>query len=1183
MAGGFLPGPLSLSNQNDGRITMRVLYGLLAALLAAATAAAQVGGSGTIQGTVTDPSGAVVAGATVIASNVETGVETSRKTTEAGFFVLSPLQAGEYTVTVKAEGFQTLTQQHVVVVALGTIGLNPKLQVGTATQSITVEAAPPQLHTDDATLGSSMENQLYSALPLLMNGVPRDPTQFVGLVPGVNNASTQAAGPSTAAFNGGQTYQNEVYLEGLPLTSAGTQGDTRYLAFAVSVDAVDQFQVETNGAKAQYEGQGVENYVLKSGTNGFHGAAFEYFRNTDLDARGFFPATKPADHQNEFGGLLGGPIKKNKVFFFTNYDGYRYASGSTPILQSIPTAAERTGDFSGLPATQVIYDPASQTCAGAICTRTPFSGNVIPPNKISSISQSLASYLPATTNTNIQNNYLSILPIQLSTWNTTAKVDASLSDRHRLFGFFAGGHYATNFTGSLNQAGAGVLPEPYTQGRIVEEDVKMAQLHDTFTIKPTLLNQFSYSVNRIWIPLQNPTTDGAYPQKAGIKGLPPGVVQLTFPDINFSGTNSPGGWQGTNAHFFNEAANTFTAQDNLMWIKGSHSLVFGFQYQALQDNENFALVASFNFANTQTAGYNSSGTLVSTTGNAYASYLLGAVSSSGINQNAIGETGGRYKTYAAYIQDDWKVSQRLTLNVGLRWDLFGTFSEVNNLMSFFNPNLANPAAGGHLGALQFAGDGADSCHCRTPVNNHYKNLGPRVGAAYRLDDKTVLRAGFAIMYVHAGGVGGRTNSRQGLSQLGYTGTNNSTSAGNNAPAYYWDNGVPAFLQPPPFLDPTYGTGFITANPTGAQTVTYGDPQLGGKPPYYENWNFGIQRALTGNMTAGVAYSASMGKFLPGAGPGGASVNIAPLQYLALGSLLTATANTANIAAAQAIIPGIALPFSNYSGTIGQMLRPFPQYGTISDPWANLGQSNYQALQATFNRRFTKGLTANAGYTFSKQLDNLLGTPRNPFNDSLEKARGAIDHTNVFAGSFAYQLPFGAGRGLNPGNAAARALISGWTVSGVVTFTTGSPLSVTGTGCNAGGILGTCFPNYNPAFSGNIHINGNYGDGNVLGSSPTSYLDRTAFVDPAPYTVGNLPRTAVYGLVAPHNADVDLSVRREFTIREKVKLAVQADAFNVNNAVHFGAPGTNPDQASFGTLTSQANQPRKLQLNARITF
>jgi len=370
-----------------------------------------------------------------------------------------------------------------------------------------------------------------------------------------------------------------------------------------------------------------------------------------------------------------------------------------------------------------------------------------------------------------------------------------------------------------------------------------------------------------------------------------------------------------------------------------------------------------------------------------------------------------------------------------------------------------------------------------------------------------------------------------------------------------------------------------------QNPTYGDPNLGGKPPYYENWNFGIQRSLTPNMTLGVAYTASLGKYLPGPDNGtSALLNATPLQYVALGSLLTATANAANIAKAQAIFPNIAMPFSNYVGTIGQMLRPFPQYGSISSPWFDVGQSNYQGVQATFNRRFAKGLTFTGGYTFSKELDNLLGSPRNPFDYELEKSRGGIDHRHVFMGTVSYQLPFGAGRSLNPGNAVASALISHWNLSGVVTFATGAPLALTGSACNAGGILGTCIPNYNPAWTGsNVRINGNYGDGNVLGSSPTSYLDRTAFVAPAAYTWGNLPRTGVYGLNAPYNADVDLSVRREFVIHENVKLAIQADAFNVNNAVHFGAPGLNPDQASFGTLTSQGNQPRKLQFNARVTF
>ena len=233
-------------------------------LSAAALAFGQAGGTGTIQGTVTDPSGAAIPGASVTANNLGNGVKTDRKTNESGFFAISLLPAGAYTVTVTSTGFQALTQTHVIVDALATVGLDLKLQIGEANQSVTVEAAPSALKTDDVALGSSMQNNVYDALPLAMNaaGSPRDPSAFAGLAVGVDNYSTQAAGPSTGSFNGGQTYQNEVYIEGLPLTSAGTQGDTRNLAFGVSVEAVEQFQVETAGAKSMYEGQGMENYVL---------------------------------------------------------------------------------------------------------------------------------------------------------------------------------------------------------------------------------------------------------------------------------------------------------------------------------------------------------------------------------------------------------------------------------------------------------------------------------------------------------------------------------------------------------------------------------------------------------------------------------------------------------------------------------------------------------------------------------------------------------------------------------------------------------------------------------------------------------------------------------------------------------------------------------------------------------
>jgi len=1166
---------------------MKVKCFFLAALLGLATAIAQVGGTGTIQGTVTDPSGAVVTGASVTATNVATGAETARKTSEAGVFVLPLLPAGEYTVTVKATGFQNLTQPHVIVDALANVAVNPKLQIGAATQTITVSEQPTTLKTDDAVLGSSVENQVYDALPLAMNaaGSPRDPSAFAGLAIGVDNYSTQAAGPSTGSFNGGQTYQNEVYIEGLPLTSAGTEADTRNLAFGVSVEAVEQFQVETAGAKAMYEGQGVENYVLKSGTNQFHGGVYEYFRNTDFDARGFFAAVLPADHQNEFGVSIGGPIRKNRLFFFGNYDGYRFVSATNPVgYQSIPTTAERTGDFSAFP--QVIYDPTSATGTAA---RTPFPNNVIPTNRISKAAQSFQSYLPPPTNGNITNNYLAILPSTVDNDSTTDKLDYNLSDKHRIFALFSTGKYDWPTVGSLTPVSTSTLPTPYTDGRSVIEYATLAQIHDSYIISPTLVNQASISLSRLWIPLTDPTANGGYPGKAGLTGLPAGFASTAFPDISFSGNNAPVSWDGTNAHVYNEAQNTVDAQDNLLWIKGKHNLTFGFQWQTLQDNETFALDAAFSFSNNETAQF-VNGALSGTTGLSYASYLLGMVDSSTNTQDSVAETGGRYKTYAFYVQDDFKVSQRLTLNLGLRWDIWSPFTEVVNRMSFINPNLANPVAGGIPGALQFAGSGTDSCHCSTPVQQHNVNPGPRLGVAYRVGDKTVIRASYSIFYAHAGGVGGRTNGRQGLSQVGFNGTNAQSSVATGQPAYIWDNGVPGITNPPPYINPSYGIGYITAaaalaagapwaGPSTAIGMTYGDPSFGGKAPYYENWSFNIQRSLTQNLMLSVAYSGSAGHWLPGAAVAGPMTNQIPVKYLPLQGTLSSTLNATSLTTVQAMFPSFNTPFPNFTGTVAQALKPFPQYGGISDPWLDVGNSTYNALQISLSQRLSHGLTLMVNYAYSKELDDLVGV-RDPTKDFLEKGPGTIDHPTVVSATFLYQLPLGAGHKLNSGSRALSAVISHWQFSGIFTYAGGAPLTITGT-CTGGGIIdASCYPNYNTSFSGSVWQNGTPGTGNI---TTTAYLNKAAFVDAPVYTAGDIARSAPLGLFAPHNADVDISVRREFVFHEKIRLAFQADAFNVNNAVHFAAPGLGIDSATFGIFTSMANQPRKLQFSARLSF
>ncbi len=1153
----------------------------LTAIATASIALAQIGGTGAIQGVITDSSGAVVPGATVTATNAGTGVKTVRQTTEAGYYVLSPLPAGEYTVTVSATGFQALTRAHVRVDALSTVGLNLTVNVGAAAAEVTVSAAPPELNTSDAAMGQTIRNEVYDALPLAMGNAPRDPTAFTRLMPGVSTSS--ATGNTAGNVFGSQDHSQDVYIEGLPVTNPVAQGETRTLGLGVSVEAVDQFQIETAGAAAMYNGQGVSNFVLKSGTNEFHGAVFEYFRNTVLDARGFFAARRSVEHQNEFGVSLGGPVKRNRVFFFANYDGFRFTQGAQPSFQSIPTLAERNGDFSALPVK--IYDPASTDCSHGPCTRSEFPGNVIPANRISPISKYFQSFLPNPTNGNLLNNYLGTVPVGYHDNSTTDKVDFNINDKNTAFVLFSRGHRSqtTPYRGQT-------LPLPYADTRLVDEVPTTAQIRHNYVATPNLVNQLSYGFSRLNIPITNATIAGDYPTKAGLKGLPPGEAASSFPEISWSGPNAPAGWRGTNSRAFTEVLNTFTLQDNVQWTHGRHSVTLGFQVQWLQANEftrTYGSLATWNFSNTQTAGFNSAGTLQTTTGNAYASYLLGAVNSANVIEDYVVETGGRYRNYSWWVQDNFKISPKLTLNLGLRHDIWLPYKEALNRESYFDPTRPNPAAGGHPGVLGFYGDVPGGCHCSTNVSTHYTNLGPRIGVAYSLNDKTVIRAGYAIMYTRRGAVGGRGGARTGTDVLGYSASPSFTSNDNGiSPAFYWDNGVPPY-QKPPFFDPTYGTDY---NGTDARpaTMNYGDPELGGKPPRYQNWNLSIDRAITAGLTLGAAYIGSNGHFLGGGGRGVWSDLIDP-RFLALGNLLQQQATPANVAVANAIVSGIGLPYPNFSGSIAQMLRPFPQYSGVNDLWGDVGNSNYNSLEIHSTKRLSHGLTFNFNYTYAKGFDDTLSnmvagqtsSGRTPYNWKPEKARSQLPAHSLNL-LFVYQLPFGKGRRFGSNNRAVSAIAGGWQLSGIATYRSGAPIGTIGAACNLPN-AGSCYANYNPSFSGPVRINGGWGSGDLLGPNPPAFLDKNAFVSPAAYTYGNTPRTAVFNIYNPGSYGLDLSVRREFPIAERVRLALQADAINALNFVNFSPPPANITSSNFGKISGQSNGPRLFQLSGRITF
>ncbi|HYM05239.1 MAG TPA: hypothetical protein VEU11_01645, partial [Terriglobales bacterium] len=382
----------------------------------------------------------------------------------------------------------------------------------------------------------------------------------------------------------------------------------------------------------------------------------------------------------------------------------------------------------------------------------------------------------------------------------------------------------------------------------------------------------------------------------------------------------------------------------------------------------------------------------------------------------------------------------------------------------------------------------------------------------------------------------RGGARNGTGLLGYSASPTFVNNDGYTPAFYWDNGVPAY-QKAPFFSPTLNTGNTTTTPQ-AGGVTYGDPTLGGRPPIYQNWNFGLQRALNSTLTASVNYVGSNGHFLGGGGRGFWSGQMDP-KYLALGNLLRAAATPANVAAAQKIFPAIKLPYSNYNGTIGQMLRPFPQYSGVSDVWGDVGNSNYNSLQASLAKRLSRGLVFNFYYTFSKGFDDTAGS-RSAYNWGTEKAQSILP-SHVITAFFVYRLPFGQGQ-IGAGNAVVERLASNWQLSGITTYGSGSGFGSIGANCNTPN-AGSCYADYNPNFSGPVRINGSYGSGDLLGPHPPAFLDKNAFLSPAPFTYGSTPRTLVDGLRNPSSSNQSVSLRREFHVRESWRLEFQADAFN----------------------------------------
>jgi hypothetical protein len=1248
------------------------------------TAVAQLAGAGAIEGTVTDPSGAIVAGAKVTAQNLATGAVTTRTTTKSGLYSLSPLDVGNYTVTVTAPGFETLMRENLHVDGMQVLALNLTLQVGATTMTVTVSTAPPALETDDATLGAVMEQDVYASLPLEMggaNGVSTDQrrvTDYAVLMPGVTNNETKNNESDEPMVVNGNANSSEMYVEGVPLESASVSGDPRFIWPAFSVETIDQFQLKTTAYSAAYQGLGVENFTMKRGTNQIHGSVYEVMRNTALDSAGFIPAQypstypnaalastwyKPPEHMNEYGMTIGGPIWRNKIFLFGNYSGFRYITLTKPQYQTIPTQAELCGDFSSVTGGQPIYDPTTQTLNGTNYSRTQFSGptytsagcgtgpvanNVIPQAEISPIAKYLQHWMPAPTNSNATNNYLGSYTWGLNNWSTANRLDYDISDKHHLSAILAAGRQG--LVGAAGSQTTDVLPLPYEYAKNYAPISYDGIFEDTYVISANLVNEFKYGAGKYHSPDGNPTYGVAdwAASAAGITGLPGGQASGGFPDVKFTGADAPAQWGPQTGYVGNTDA--YTLLDNLQWVHGKHSFTFGGQYEWMSYNYLYAdggtTGTTLNLAVTETAQVGgSSASAVSATGMPYASFLIGAIDSGSYTEYApiAQETGARYHPFALFANDDWKLTTKLTVNAGLRWDVMPPMREVQNRFSFLNPTATNPVTSSP-GILQFAGSGTDGCNCATPMKTYYKDFGPRLGLAYSLNDKTVLRAAYGIYYAHGGGTsGGATALPSTTMELGFAAAPNPTEAnvGDSLPAFYLNNSNynsnPAFsstafggstVAVPPVYSAAYATYYTNSTqqtPTNkiSSTLAYLDPVYGGRTPTFEGWSIGFQRMLTQNITATVSYVGNQGHFLlPSGSARGYWANQLNPAYLSLGSTaLGATATATNM-------PSGSLPYSTFNNKVSQALLAFPQYSGVTDQVDSVGNANYNSLQLTIQQRLAYGLTFMLNYTYSKTIDD-VGTFRTGYAipagilansgkawpiDRIERSLSTQDQPQNLVATSTYDLPFGKGH-IGGGNAIVRNIVGGWRLSDIFTYVAGNPLAITSSTCTGTSGQGTCMPAYNTAFTGSARQGGSWGHGATRETlSKTQYINPAAFLQTGSLVnttctagtvactgevLGDVARTAPDGLRGPGNYDIDGSLRRTFDLWKdgRVKFVFEAQVFNAVNHVWFGSPASTADgsigssvtsstassDTALGTVAGQSNNPRQWQFAGHINF
>ncbi|HZO56701.1 MAG TPA: TonB-dependent receptor [Bryobacteraceae bacterium] len=1106
-------------------------------------------------GTVTDSTGAGVPNAAIAAINLATNTRNEAKSDVSGKYNMPALTPGTYTIEATASGFKKFVQSNVELAVQQQAKVDLPLQVGELTESVTVENTVSTIETSSATISKGVSNKAILNLPLNSRNI----YSLIFLTPGVAGSIGNNYNSMSYSINGARASMMDTLIDGATASHPTVQGYSGISAFP-SVDAIGEFKVLGANFQAEYgrTAGSVLNVVYKSGTNSFHGTAYEFLRNSKLDANTFYNNTRGVElasfKRSQYGGTLGGPIKKDKTFFMSSYEGLRQRSFSSRTA-TVPTSLERAGNFTetfaGANNPVLVFDPFTTRAnpAGAGFIRDAFAGNVIPTSRMDRVGANMAKFYPLPNTQGVAftnaNNYYSQGSSALDIDQIDGRVDHNISANQRLFV-----RYSYRNQDSLP---AVLWPKELTAAETTQNERN--RMHNgvidyTMTPSPTTIVSIRGGYARSLYYYENLGLGFLASSLGFPSALDTAGALAMFPRTTASGYTNLGNTDNRYNAFM-----TYTFASSVTKLKGAHTLKAGYDGRLIQVNNKESRSTSGDFAFTagMTQGPNPN-TAAANRGNSIASLLLGTGNSGSLIQ-AFKDAAAQSWYTALYFQDDWRVTNKLTLNLGLRYDLDTPRTERFNRMNYFDVSaqspLSNTAGYSNLtGGLVFVGvDGRPRSQYITDKNN----FAPRLGFAYQATKNTTIRGGygniFAISLQQAHGTVGPFGFR---TQTPWVNTIDGITPNN-----LLSNPFPAgFVAPPGASEGLLTQAGANIQAPVPETLT----------PYSMQWNLNVQRNLPGQVLLEVAYVGTRGLQLSRNDESGLSLNQLHPQYMALGSQLNQTVPNPFFGR------GLGGVLANPTISRAQSLRPYPQFTDVIPLYSTGASANYHSLQMSFSKRFSRGMQFEGSYTWAKAIQEAL---RHVDSYNVRQSRSLADYdiAHRFVVSYIYELPFGKGRRFGSSwGGAANFVLGGWQVNGFTTYQSGTPLQI-----SANNVAGL----FNPI--GIANNNGTSGklDGRIH-DRLLRYFNPAVFSQPAAFTFGNMANYAP-DLRSPGIRNWDLSIFKEWRVMEKATVQFRTEAFNASNTVRFGSPNTTVTSNQFGQISTQANSPRQVQFGLKLLF